>query len=75
PAASAVKHIVSLGINHKVLFGTDFPVFRLQGEQKNFVEVLTGENGALEELNERERSMVLYENAERLIGSAVAVAA
>jgi len=75
PAASAVKHIVSLGISHKVLFGTDFPVFRLQGEQKNFVEVLTGKNGALEELNERERAMVLYENAERLIKSAVAVAA
>jgi predicted TIM-barrel fold metal-dependent hydrolase len=75
PSASAVKHIVSLGINHKVLFGTDFPVFRLQGEQKNFVEVLTGANGALEELNERERCMVLYENAERLIGSAVAVTA
>jgi uncharacterized protein len=31
PAATAVKKIVSLGINHKVLFGTDFPVFRLQG--------------------------------------------
>lgn len=75
PSAGAVKHVVSLGITHKVLFGTDFPVFRLQGEQKNFVEVLTGEDGALSELNQRERSLVLHQNIERLIGAAVAVAA
>jgi uncharacterized protein len=65
----------SLGITHKVLFGTDFPVFRLQGEQKNFVEVLTADNGALSELNQRERSLVLFQNIERLIGTAVAAAA
>jgi uncharacterized protein len=75
PAASAVRHIVSVGITHKVLFGTDFPVFRLQGEQKDFVQVLTGEDGALSDLNQREQSMVLHQNIERLIGTAVAVAA
>jgi uncharacterized protein len=75
PAASAVRHIVSVGITHKVLFGTDFPVFRLQGEQKDFVQVLTGEDGALSDLNEREQSMVLHQNIERLIGTALAVAA
>jgi predicted TIM-barrel fold metal-dependent hydrolase len=75
PAAGVVKKIVSLGINHKVLFGTDWPVFRLQGEQKSFVEVLTNENGALAELNEREKSLVLHRNVERLLESAVGVAA
>jgi uncharacterized protein len=67
PAAGPVKSVVSLGINHKILFGTDFPVFRLQGEQKDFVEVLTAENGALAELNEREKSLVLHQNVERLL--------
>jgi predicted TIM-barrel fold metal-dependent hydrolase len=67
PAASPVKNVVSLGINHKILFGTDFPVFRLQGEQKDFVQVVTAENGALAELNEREKSLVLHRNIERLL--------
>jgi predicted TIM-barrel fold metal-dependent hydrolase len=75
PAASAVRHIVSLGINHKVLFGTDFPVFRLQGEQTDFLEVLTGESGALAQLNDREKSLVLSQNAERLLEKSVAVPA
>jgi predicted TIM-barrel fold metal-dependent hydrolase len=72
PSAGAVKHVVSQGITHKVLFGTDFPVFRLQGDQKSFVDALIGENGALADLNERERSMVLHENTERLIPASVA---
>ena len=66
PSVGAVKHVVSVGINHKVLFGTDFPVFRLQGEQGNFVEAISCEDGALSERNERERSQVLHKNIERL---------
>ncbi|HET8892259.1 MAG TPA: amidohydrolase family protein [Candidatus Angelobacter sp.] len=76
PSAAAVRNIVSLGINHKVLFGTDFPVFRLQGEQKDFVEVVTAEGGPLSDLNERDKSLVLHRNVERLLEQrAVAVAA
>ena len=75
PAATAVKNIVSVGINHKVLFGTDFPVFRLQGDQKTFLEALTGENGALAELNEREKALVLHRNVERFLPATAGVAA
>jgi uncharacterized protein len=75
PEAKAVKHTVSQGINHKVIFGTDWPVFRLQGSQKDFVDTIISENGPLAELNERERSLVLYQNAERLLERKVAVAA
>lgn len=76
PSASAVRSIVSLGINHKILFGTDFPVFRLQGDQKTFVDILTAENGPLSDLNEREMSLVLHRNIERLLEQrTVAVAA
>ena len=70
PACTAVKRIVACGINHKILFGTDFPVFRLQGDQRNFLEALTGNNGALSELNDREKSLVLHRNAERLFAAA-----
>ena len=75
PAATAVKNVVSVGINHKVLFGTDFPVFRLQGDQKTFVDAVIGENGPLAELNDRERALVLHQNVERLLESSVGVAA
>jgi uncharacterized protein len=67
PSAKGVSNMVSQGINHKVLFGTDFPVFRLQGQQADFVEVLTRKKGALTQLNEREKSMILSRNAERLL--------
>jgi uncharacterized protein len=75
PEATAIKKVVSVGINHKVLFGTDFPVFRLQGDQKTFVDALISESGPLAELNERERSLVLHQNVERLLESLVGVAA
>ena len=75
PAAAAVKKVVSVGINHKVMFGTDFPVFRLQGTQKDFVEAVTAEGGPLADLNEREKSLVLHQNIARLLETRVSVAA
>ena len=68
--AAALKWTVSQGINHKVLFATDWPVFRLQATQKRFVEILGDSNGPLNELNERERSYIFHKNFERLSQSA-----
>ena len=68
--ADAVKRVVSQGINHKVIFGTDWPVFRLQGDQASFVQAIASESGPLSELNDKERSLILYQNAERLLESA-----
>lgn len=75
PAATAVKKVVSVGINHKVMFGTDFPVFRLQGTQKDFVEAVTAETGPLADLNDKEKSLVLHQNIARLLETQVSVAA
>jgi predicted TIM-barrel fold metal-dependent hydrolase len=75
PSAACVRNIVSLGINHKILFGTDFPVFRLQGEQAGFLDVLTNETGAFAQLNDREKSLILSRNIERLLEKPVAVLA
>jgi predicted TIM-barrel fold metal-dependent hydrolase len=66
----AVKKVVSRGINHKILFGTDWPVFRLQGTQQSFVEAVTAEGGPLSELSDAEKALILYKNAERLLASA-----
>jgi predicted TIM-barrel fold metal-dependent hydrolase len=65
--AERLQWLLSQGINHKILFGTDWPVFRLQGSQKSFVEALTSENGILLDLPDVERDLILYKNAERIL--------
>lgn len=65
--AGAVQRLVARGLNHKVLFGTDWPVFRLQGDQKSFVDVVTQEGGPFAELSSHEVELILYRNAERLL--------
>lgn len=69
-SAAVVKAAVAKGINHKILFGTDWPVFRLQGDQKAFVEAVCGENGPLADLSDADRTMILHGNAERLLAEA-----
>lgn len=68
--AGSVKVAVSRGINHKILFGTDWPVFRLQGDQKTFVEMVTAEGGPLSAVSEAESVLVMRGNAERLVPGA-----
>jgi len=75
PAATIIKNAVSRGMNHKILFGTDFPVFRLQGNQKAFVDALIGENGPCAELSEKEKSFLFHQNIQRLLETTVAVGA
>lgn len=68
-AGDAVRRVASRGINHKILFGTDWPVFRLQADQPTFVETITAGDGPLEELPAAERELILHANIERLLGA------
>ena len=65
--SGAVRRTVSQGINHKVIFGTDWPVFRLQGTQQSFVETVVDEDGPLSDLTEAEIALFLHGNIERLL--------
>jgi predicted TIM-barrel fold metal-dependent hydrolase len=56
------------GINHKVLFGTDWPIFRLQGRQAGFIDRLTEEGAFPEGMPESERDLFFHKNAARLLG-------
>jgi predicted TIM-barrel fold metal-dependent hydrolase len=56
------------GIGHKVLFGTDWPIFRLQGRQRGFVERLTAEGAYPASMSDVERELFLHGNAQRLLG-------
>lgn len=72
--AETVKKTFSQGLNHKVIFGTDWPVFRLQGTQASFVDALIEEDGPAGDMNERERNLVFHGNIERLLENALPVA-
>ena len=69
--AEAIRTVVSRGINHKILFGTDWPVYRIQGSQASAVEALLSEDGPLAELSDLEQALVLHRNAARLIDPAL----
>jgi hypothetical protein len=67
-----VEHLRPLfarGINHKIIFGTDWPLFRLQGTQRSFVDVLLDDNGPLAGLRPRELDGLFRGTIERLLGS------
>jgi uncharacterized protein len=56
------------GINHKVLFGTDWPIFRLQGRQSGFVERLEDEGAFPSEMSALDRDLFFFGNAQRILG-------
>lgn len=60
----AVKRIADAGIAHKVLFGTDWPVFRMQGRQQLFVEKAAE---GLRDLPTVDQALILSGNAARLL--------
>lgn len=53
-------------INHKILFGSDWPVFRMKGDQKSFVDALVGNPIRLAEYGDRALAQVSSQNFERL---------
>jgi predicted TIM-barrel fold metal-dependent hydrolase len=69
-SGGSVHAAVSRGVNHKILFGTDWPVYRMQADQKTFVEHVCEEGGPLAEISETERAMILHKNVERLLAAA-----
>lgn len=62
-----LRRLFERGIGHKVLFGTDWPIFRLQGRQRGFVDRLSRE-AYPPGMSDTERDMFLFANATRLLG-------
>lgn len=63
-----LKHLFSRGINHKVLFGTDWPLFRLRGSQKDFVDMLLGNEDIFSPMKStQEISGFFYRNCRRIL--------
>jgi predicted TIM-barrel fold metal-dependent hydrolase len=63
----ALRPLFARGITHKILFGTDWPVFRLQGTQKDFVAVFLDPAGPLESARAWERDAFFGGSLDRLL--------
>lgn len=72
PAVRNVRRILDAGIHHKVIFGTDWPVFRANGSQRDFREYLEGEDGPFQDLGLSHQRLILRANATRLLKAKVA---
>ena len=64
---AGLRTALGRGINHKILFGTDWPIFRLQGRQQGFVERLAGQGAFPESMSDADRALFFRGNAERLL--------
>ena len=62
-----LRNLLSQGINHKVVFGSDWPVFRLQGNQKETVDALLSHDGPLCDLLPVDLERFFRQNLEQLI--------
>jgi uncharacterized protein len=64
------QHYLSIfqrGINHKILFGSDWPVLNMQGPPGQFVSELIGEEGRIANLPWRDLELIFRENALRVL--------
>jgi predicted TIM-barrel fold metal-dependent hydrolase len=69
-----VASLCGRGINHKILFGTDWPVFRMQGDQKEFVREALSAEGPIAQLPSAQASLILRKNAARLLAKRLTAA-
>jgi len=65
--ADNLRSLFARGITHKIIFGTDWPLFRLQGDQRSFVEILLAEQGPLVGLRPRELDRFFRGTLEQLL--------
>jgi predicted TIM-barrel fold metal-dependent hydrolase len=62
-----LREAFARGINHKIVFGTDWPVFRMQGNQRDCLHNLLDEDGPLRELRPQELEIFFRRTLERIL--------
>ncbi|HYD81459.1 MAG TPA: amidohydrolase family protein [Paucimonas sp.] len=55
-------------INHKILFGTDWPVFRYSGGHRKVMDAFLAANGPLGRVSAVQRQWLMSQNIRRLLG-------
>jgi uncharacterized protein len=64
---ASVTRMIHAGISHKVLFGTDWPVFRDKGSQRTFRAYLEDAGGPFDSAGEQQRNLIMRGNITRLL--------
>jgi predicted TIM-barrel fold metal-dependent hydrolase len=62
-----MAHLFSQGINHKIIFGTDWPVVRPPGGQASIIREFCAENGPLNGISLKQKELILRGNISRLL--------
>jgi predicted TIM-barrel fold metal-dependent hydrolase len=65
---AALSEMFRLNLNHKILFGTDWPVFRYSGGHKKVMDEFLGPEGPLKGVSKQQRQWLMTNNARRVLG-------
>jgi uncharacterized protein len=65
--AAGLAALFRKGINHKILFGTDWPLFRTGGGHKRVMRAFCGADGPLAGVSLEQRRWIMRENMKRLL--------
>ncbi|MEO3713223.1 amidohydrolase family protein [Roseateles flavus] len=65
---AGLAELFKLNLNHKILFGTDWPVFRYSGGHKKVMDLFLAADGPLAGVSRGQRSWLMSGNARRLLG-------
>ena len=65
---AALGELFRMNLNHKILFGTDWPVFRYSGGHKKVMDEFLGAAGPLAGVSKPQRQWLMSRNATRLLG-------
>ncbi|HEU4727124.1 MAG TPA: amidohydrolase family protein [Kofleriaceae bacterium] len=68
---AGLRRLFDLGINHKIIFGTDWPVFGMATTYPQLVRMIVAEDGPLAAVSEAQRRWLLGDNVRRLIPPAL----
>ncbi|AFE58166.1 amidohydrolase family protein [Rouxiella badensis] len=64
---SHLKNTFKCGFNHKILFGTSWPAYKMTLSNKRIMDIMFSEDGPLTELKEKEVGMIMGKNLLRIL--------
>lgn len=64
---AGMMDLLKMNINHKIIFGTDWPVFRMSGGQKKIMDTMRDEEGPLQDTSGPQAAWMMHKNIERLV--------
>lgn len=64
---ASLADLFRMNINHKILFGTDWPVFRSSGGHKKVMDLFCAADGPLAGVSRSQRAWIMSDNIRRLL--------